>query len=265
MTDFEAAMIDEQVVSDELTILQGRGPFTTATAPADAAVLRFGLGAIGTPATISIDGADRARCSLGKAAGAPEIVMLLAPSAFIRLGSPVPPRDAASRDHLPPELRAIVLALRDCDMTGEARDFYRAAKAIELICEMLRLGDAGVLVPLAAESDLSLADSERIVAARRIIDEQWREKLTLDHIARACGLNRNKLTQGFRETFACTIAEAIAERRLDHARRMLLTTDLPVSSIGYKNGYLNKSSFARAFSRRFGASPSGYRACALAA
>ena len=35
---------------------------------------------------------------------------------------------------------------------------------------------------------------------------------------------------------------------------MLLTTDKPVSSIGYENGYLNNASFARAFSRRFGVS-----------
>jgi AraC family transcriptional activator of pyochelin receptor len=42
---------------------------------------------------------------------------------------------------------------------------------------------------------------------------------------------------------------------------MLRTTDLPVSSIGYENGYLNNASFARAFSRRFGLSPSDFRAC----
>jgi AraC family transcriptional activator of pyochelin receptor len=98
-----------------------------------------------------------------------------------------------------------------------------------------------------------------------MIEERWHEKLTLETIARACGLNRAKLTRGFRDMFACTIAEALAEQRLRQASRMLLTTDKPVSSIGYENGYLNNASFARAFSRRFGVSPSDYRACGVAA
>ena len=103
------------------------------------------------------------------------------------------------------------------------------------------------------------------MAARQMIDDRASEKLTLDLIARGCGLNRSKLTRGFRELFNCTVAEAIAERRLDLARRMLLTTDLPVSSIGYESGYLNNASFARAFGRRFGRSPSDFRLQGLAA
>lgn len=98
-----------------------------------------------------------------------------------------------------------------------------------------------------------------------MIDERASEKLTLDLIARACGLNRSKLTRGFKEMFDVTVAQAIAERRLDLARRMLLTTDLPVSFIGYESGYLNNASFARAFGRRFGRSPSDFRHRELAA
>ena len=40
---------------------------------------------------------------------------------------------------------------------------------------------------------------------------------------------------------------------------MLLTTDLPVSSIGYVSGYLNNASFTRAFGRRFGHTPTDVR------
>jgi AraC family transcriptional activator of pyochelin receptor len=157
------------------------------------------------------------------------------------------------------------MALRDCAMAGEPRNVYRLAKSLELLCETVRMWAEGALVPLAPEGDLSFADTRRLIDARRLIDERWHEKLTLDSIARACGLNRAKLTRGFRELFACSIAEALAERRLGEASRMLLTTDKPVSSIGYENGYLNNASFARAFSRRFGRSPSDFRATGVAA
>jgi AraC family transcriptional activator of pyochelin receptor len=64
--------------------------------------------------------------------------------------------------------------------------------------------------------------------------------------------------------FDCSVTEAIAERRLNGAHRMLLVTDLPVSSIGYRCGYRNNASFARAFTRRFGMAPTQLRASAAA-
>ena len=73
---------------------------------------------------------------------------------------------------------------------------------------------------VAISGAISLADSRRIMEARRMIDQRCHEKLTLDAIARACGLNRAKLTRGFREMFDCTIAEALTERRLQQAQQM---------------------------------------------
>lgn len=167
--------------------------------------------------------------------------------------------------HLPTNLRTIALAVRDCQMTGAVRKTLRGAKCIELFCETFTALLGGEMVPVDSAGEFSELDTRRIVAARRLIDERWHEKLTLESIARACGLNRAKLTRGFRAMFDCTIADAIAERRLGGARQMLLATDLPVSSIGYKCGYLNNASFARAFSRRFGVAPTRFRAHKLAA
>ena len=162
-------------------------------------------------------------------------------------------------------MRAIVAVLRQPPAAPEARTPYRLAKAIELLCETIRIfGDRG-LAPLTAEGALSAADTRRVMAARQMIDERWNEKLTLDGIARACGVNRAKLTRGFRDLYDCSIAEALADRRLSEARRLLLTTDLPVSSVGYESGYLNNASFSRAFGRHFGRSPSHFRALGVAA
>ena len=78
-------------------------------------------------------------------------------------------------------------------------------------------------------------------------------------------MNRSKLSRGFRQLFNCSVAEALSERRLERASRMLLTTDLPVGCVGYEAGYENNASFARALGRRFGRSPSHYRTQAVAA
>ncbi|MBI1187323.1 MAG: helix-turn-helix domain-containing protein [Alphaproteobacteria bacterium] len=241
-------------VSPEMTLLIGPGGLGAAPLPREAMAIAFA--ADGFP-TLSFDLAP-SRHSLK---ADPRLILVIERAAFARVGGPAL-GDGARRFHLPSALRAIVLAILDCGLSGETLKVYRLGKSIELLCETIRLLTNEGLVPVAADGALSLDDARRVIAARRMIDERWTEKLTLDKIARACGLNRAKLTRAFRETFDCTIAEAIAERRLSQACLMLRTTDLPVSSIGYENGYLNNASFARAFARRFGRSPSDFRQAA---
>lgn len=190
-------------------------------------------------------------------AGPGRIVFLVESAAIERLGGAG--LLSGGSFHLTAELRAIALALREPAAAFEAVSTYRLAKCIEFVCETIRQARNGELAPLSADGQLSPADTRRMMAARQLIEDRAGEKLTLDYIARSCGLNRSKLTRGFKELFDCTVAEAIAERRLETARRMLLTTDLPVSSIGYVSGYQNNASFTRAFGRRFGRTPSDLR------
>lgn len=261
-----ARELHQVVVSHEMTVLLGRGQFESATVPQDAIAVVFGMGAINSCSSLSIYGAGRVSELLARDEPGSRIVLLLAPAVVPRIEGRTMPEAAAHQTfHLPAELRAIALAMRDSERRGEAGEIYLAAKGIELVYETWAALDSASLTPLAMDSALSRADSERIVRARQLIDDRSNEKLTLEHIAAVCGLNREKLTRGFREMFACSVAEAIAERRLTQASRMLATTDLPVSSIGYENGYMNNASFSRAFGRRFGVSPSDFRARQMAA
>ena len=167
--------------------------------------------------------------------------------------------------HLPTALRVLAGAILAPEVPEPAQAVYRHAKAIEAVCEALKQHRVGDLLPLAGDGALSAGDTRRVLAARRLIEERSNEKLTLEAIARSCGLNRSKLSRGFRQLFNCSVAEALLERRLECASRMLLTTDLPVGCVGYEAGYESNASFARAFGRRFGRSPSDYRTQAVAA
>jgi AraC family transcriptional regulator, transcriptional activator of the genes for pyochelin and ferripyochelin receptors len=242
-------------VSPEMTLLLGAGALGETPLPPDCISLAFDTE--GPTPSVSFDLSP----SPASLAADKRLMLVIQRSAFLRIGGAAPDGDAF---HLPCALRAIAAAIRDSAFTGETLKVYRLGKSIELLCESVRLLDRGELLPVSAEGALSRQDTQRIIAARKMIDERWNEKLTLDAIARACGVNRAKLTRGFKELFHCTIAEALAEQRLEQASQMLRTTDLPVSSIGYENGYLNNASFARAFGRRFGMSPSDYRTCQAA-
>ena len=191
-----------------------------------------------------------------------DLALIVTVEACLRIFGEAPATPAAW--HLPTDMRAIALAIVDCPAPDPAPDpartTLRLAKSIELLCATFAAFAGADLVPLDDAGALTAAEARRIAAARAVIDERWREKLTLETIARACGLNRAKLTRGFRAAFAMSVADAIADRRLGGARDLLLATDLPISSIGYQCGYLNNASFTRAFSRRYGRAPTQLRA-----
>lgn len=256
--------LDCIAVSPEMLSFVGTGCITNAAWPADPVAFVFSFGDSDKPAAFRY--LDKpAHKLLNADSGSSRLIFIAARAACERLsGGTIPMRDESSY-HLNSDLRAVALAIRDCAAAEVIRTPYRLAKSIELLCGLMRLRESNSLIPLGIVGALSTADSQRVLAARRMIDEQWAEKLTLNHIARACGLNRAKLTRGFRDMFDCTIADAISNHRLSQAGSMLLATDLPVSSIGYRCGYLNNASFTRAFARHFGRAPTQYRAMGLAA
>ena len=247
-------------VSPEMLTLVGMGVLGDHRWPTSPVAFEFDFG---SPTSVRFH-ANPEKCAL-EGDGTIRMIFLVARDACERLlGQSL---DMADGDAflLPSELRTIAQTIRDCALPEAVAVPYRLAKSIELLCDMLNAYGAGELAPACGSATLSQLDMQRIAAARQLIDEHWHEKLTLCQIARSCGLNRNKLSRGFRELYQCTVAQALAERRLAEARRQLIATDLPVSLIGYRSGYLNNAAFTRAFGRRYGQSPSHFRACGVAA
>ncbi|QUT06511.1 helix-turn-helix transcriptional regulator [Sphingobium phenoxybenzoativorans] len=256
-------VMDRIDVSPEMISLIGSGSVGPDIPCADTVAFLIAFGVAEAPPTLCFH-ARPARKILDADLGNRLILIVKSDACLRILGHPLSLRDGGAY-HLPAPLRAIAFTIRDCGLPEGARTPYRLAKSIELLCDILRAHADGAVIPVGADGVLTHADSQRVLAARRLIDERWSEKLTLDMIARSCGLNRAKLTRGFRDMFDCSVADAISDQRLGEAGQMLIATDLPVSSIGYKCGYLNNASFTRAFARRFGLAPTQYRAHRLAA
>ncbi|UUR08114.1 helix-turn-helix transcriptional regulator [Sphingomonas glaciei] len=242
-------------VSPEMITLIGAGALDPASWPEQPVAFSF---AIGDPsATLAYHGpADAATLEAVEAS----LLLIVARSACQRIFGSLPPEGAF---HAPPTLRGIAAAILGCTLAEPARTTLRLAKAIELLCETFQLLGSDALIATARDAQLSYGDCERIRAARRLVETRWNEKLTLDSIAAACGLNRSKLARGFRDLFNHSVGGLLAEQRLSAAQQMLLATELPISSIGYRCGYGTNAAFTRAFSRRYGMAPSGFRAASL--
>ncbi|QCB55790.1 AraC family transcriptional regulator [Sphingopyxis sp. PAMC25046] len=242
------------IVSPEMTTYVGRGSCDRLLLPPDALLL--GFGDIGEPVvrTLTFRELENEEHLL---------VFAVSRGACRRLFGDLPDPDA--RWYLPSDLRALGQSIVAPDSDDSATDTLRLGRSIELLCQFFAALRAGRLVPVEGQPGLTESDIARIAAAKRIVDTRWHEKLTIENIARSCGINRDKLTRGFRELYHCSVGEALSERRLRQARTLLAASDLPVASIGYRCGYLNNASFTRAFSRRFGMAPTAMRRLGVAA
>lgn len=93
----------------------------------------------------------------------------------------------------------------------------------------------------------------------RMADEPSRP-LTVEEMARACSLSVSRFHSAFKSVMGVSPGRYLQDRRLQHARQLLLTGDLPVKVVAAEAGFRDAFHFSRLFRKRCGLSPSDYRA-----
>ena len=76
---------------------------------------------------------------------------------------------------------------------------------------------------------------------------------------RASAASRYQLERQFRQGIGCTVVQFGTLCRLQHARVLLISTQLSVRDIAAASGFNTLSHFAHAFGKCFGRRPSDYR------
>ncbi|MCA0941987.1 AraC family transcriptional regulator [Salipiger pacificus] len=85
------------------------------------------------------------------------------------------------------------------------------------------------------------------------------ERASIARIAETLEMSRNAFFKSFRETVGLSPYQWLLSQRVDHARRLLLTTDLPLVEIALTCGFSDQSHFTRIFKRLEGTSPGRWR------
>jgi AraC family transcriptional regulator of adaptative response / methylphosphotriester-DNA alkyltransferase methyltransferase len=83
--------------------------------------------------------------------------------------------------------------------------------------------------------------------------------LALGDVARQIATSERQLQRVFAELADSAFRDELAAVRMQHAARLLHTSDLPVSEIARRVGYRQSAQFAKAFRRHHGSSPSAFR------
>jgi AraC-like DNA-binding protein len=102
--------------------------------------------------------------------------------------------------------------------------------------------------------------ARHLLRARDLADARYFDPLAVDDLARAAGLSRAHFTREFRRTFGETPHAYLLTRRLERAAALLRGTDRSVADICFSVGLGSVGSFTTSFTRRFGVSPTAYRA-----
>ena len=86
-----------------------------------------------------------------------------------------------------------------------------------------------------------------------------KDDIDMDHIAAALQMSRKQLRARVMAVTGLNPVAYVLQVRLNYARRMITTTDLPLTKIASKCGFLNPSHFSKAFKQQFGVSPQQFR------
>ena len=97
--------------------------------------------------------------------------------------------------------------------------------------------------------------SYRIVSLIGYLNEHYKEKLTIDEIARVAGMSTSTLHHKFREVTSMSPLQYLKKIRLHYARTMMIDRGLNANEAGFRVGYGNPSQFSREFKRMFGQPP----------
>ena len=109
------------------------------------------------------------------------------------------------------------------------------------------------------ENAIQIDYGELVDKAVAYIEGHISEQITINSLSGALFVSKNRLYDGFRSYFDCTVNEYITRRRIELAKNLLASTDRSAEDIASSVGLNNYCYFSKLFKRRVGYTPSQYR------
>ena len=132
---------------------------------------------------------------------------------------------------------------------------YPCLKSSLLISEMIYR----LLIHLVLEAGKNKMVSEGVELALSFIETHLTEAISLQEIAAAAHLSKFHLSREFMQQMNQSPYAYLMSMRLNHAKKLLLSTDDPIAEIAEACGFSNLSCFFRQFKKVQGCTPLQYR------
>lgn len=101
--------------------------------------------------------------------------------------------------------------------------------------------------------------SSAVEKVAQYIQLNFEKNITLEELSKIACLDRSYLIRSFKEKYKKTPVNYLISIRLNNARDMLLSSNLPLAQIAERCGYNNESFFIQQYKRKFGVTPASHR------
>jgi AraC-like DNA-binding protein len=158
-------------------------------------------------------------------------------------------------------------ALNNCSGCFTVKDPRKTEEAFRQIGEQyyapepLERLSAGASLVLLLQEIASAAIEDRITLsrARKYIETNYREDLTVTRIAENCNVSASYLHRIFRNQLHTTPGDMLLRCRISAAKSLLVNTSLTLAQVAEACGFHSQSYFSDCFKRNTGCSPNSYR------
>lgn len=120
-----------------------------------------------------------------------------------------------------------------------------------------------IIRSIALESTVSSANTfqnqNRLYKMLEYIQKNYSDDVSLDDIAASAGISARECNRRFKNSLGTTTMNYLLNYRISHACRMLVETDLPITTIGQNCGFSSASYFAKRFKEITGTTPKEFR------
>ncbi|MDE5706990.1 MAG: AraC family transcriptional regulator [Alistipes sp.] len=105
---------------------------------------------------------------------------------------------------------------------------------------------------------LNYSDAERDLL-RQVVSRNIFSGASIEELARMCGRSQTSFKKDFGRLYGTSPHQWFLQRRLVHARLLLISTDRSINDIGAECMFANSSHFIKLFKKEYGLTPAGYR------
>ncbi len=111
-------------------------------------------------------------------------------------------------------------------------------------------------------STVTLSQYHKIQQAARYINNNYRNDIRLDAVAKEAGMSPSHFSRIFRKVMGLSYQEYLNSRRITKAKNLLCSSPQSITEIAVSLGFADATGFGRIFKKLTGQTPSAYRSLA---
>ncbi|MDM8247671.1 AraC family transcriptional regulator [Lacrimispora saccharolytica] len=114
-------------------------------------------------------------------------------------------------------------------------------------------------IDLQPSAERAVRDTERLRAILEYLHTHYREKITLDGLAKHVNISKSECCRFFRKHMKLSLFDYLLDYRVEQSLPLLREKDLSITQIAEQTGFGGSAYFAKIFKKEMGISPSQYR------